>query len=86
MDSFGTGISGVLFLIIRTIRRSRSQTEEDLEEEQESLWSWGGFKSDVITFFKMILQRFQRKAKPVPVNVSIKWQPEEDIKRQIKYP
>ena len=73
----------VLFLIIRTIRRSRSQTEEDLEEEQESLWSWSGFISDVITFFKMILQRFQRKAKPVPSNVSVKWQPEEDVKRRL---
>jgi uncharacterized membrane protein len=73
----------ILFLIIRTIRRSRSTKEEDLEEEQESIWSWGGFKSDVITFFKMILQRFQRKAKLVPVNDAIKWQPEEDVKRRL---
>ena len=73
----------VIFLITKAIRRRHSQTEEDLEEEQESLWSWGGFKSDVITFFKMIFQRFQRKAKPVPSNVSVKWQPEEDIKRRL---
>jgi hypothetical protein len=76
-------IAIVLFLIIRTIRRSRSKTDEDLEEEQESLWSWGGFKSDVITFFKMILQHFQRKAKPVPVIGPIKWQPEEDMTRKL---
>ena len=76
-------ITIVLFLIIRTIRRSRSKTDEDLEEEQESLWSWGGFKSDVITFFKMILQRFQRKAKPVPSSVSPIWQPEGDVKRRL---
>jgi hypothetical protein len=70
----------VLFLIIKAIRRRRLlRALGDLEEEQESLWSWGGFKSDVITFFKMIFQRFQRKAKPVPSNVSVKWQPEEDI-------
>jgi len=74
----------VLFLIIRTIKRRRvTKTDEDVEEEQESLWSWGSFKSDVITFFKMIFQRFQRKAKPVPVNDTIKWQPEEDITRRL---
>ena len=74
----------VLFLIIRTIRRRHfTKTDEDLEEEQESLWSWGSFKSDVITFFKMILQRFQRKAKPVPSSIPAKWQPEEDVKRRL---
>ena len=74
----------VLFLIIRTIRRSRlTKTDEDLEEEQESLWSWSGFKSDVITFFKMIFQRFQRKAKPVPSSIPVQWQPEEDSKRRL---
>ena len=73
----------VIFLIIKAIRRRHSQTEEDLEEEQESLWSWDGFKSDVIAFFKMIFQRFQRKAKPVPSNVSVMWQPEEDITRRL---
>ena len=74
----------VFFLIIRTIRRRRlTKTDEDLEEEQESLWSWVGFKSDVITFFKMILQRFQRKTKPVPSSIPVQWQPEEDIKRRL---
>ena len=73
----------VLFLITKAIRRRHSQTEEDLEEEHESLWSWDGFKSDVIVFFKMFFQRFQRKAKPVPSNVSLNWQPEEDIKRRL---
>jgi hypothetical protein len=76
-------LAAVFFLIIQTIRRSGSKKEKDLEEEQESLWSWGGFKSDIITFFKMILQRFQRKAKSFPVNDSLKWRPEEDVKLRL---
>jgi hypothetical protein len=74
----------VLFLIIRTVRRRHAtQTDEVLDEEHESLWSWNGFKSDVMVFFKNIFRRFQRKAKPVPANGSSKWQPEKDIKRRL---
>ena len=74
----------VLFLIIRAVRRRhRIQTRDDLEEEHESLWSWGGFKSDIILFFKMLFQRFKRKAKPVTAAVALNWQPEEDIKRRL---
>ena len=73
----------VLFLIIRTIRRSRSKTDEDLEEEQESLWSWGNFKSDIAAFFRMLFQRSQRKLKSVEANESLKWQSEEDITRRL---
>ena len=74
----------VIFLITRAIRRRhRTLTEEDLDEEHESLWSWGGFKSDIILFFKMLFQRFKRKAKPVTADVALNWQPEEDIKRRL---
>ena len=74
----------VIFLIIRAVRRRRRiQTGDDLEEEHESLWSWGGFKSDIILFFKMLFQRFKRKTKPVTAGVTIDWQPEEDIKRRL---
>ena len=73
----------LLFLITKAIRPRLSRTDEDLEEEHESLWSWGGFISDVIAFFKMIFQRFQRKTMPVLSNVSVKWQPEEDIRRRL---
>ena len=74
----------VIFLIIRAVRRRhRIQTSDDLEEEHESLWSWGGFKSDIILFFKMLFQRFKRKTKPVTAGVTIDWQPEEDIKRRL---
>jgi Domain of unknown function (DUF4129) len=74
----------VIFLIIRAVRRRhRIQTSDDLEEEHESLWSWGGFKSDIILFFKMLFQHFKRKPKPIVANVKINWQPEEDIKRRL---
>ena len=74
----------VLFLIIRAIRRThQTPTEEDLDEEHESLWSWGGFKSDIILFFKMLFQLFKRKPKPVTADVSLNWQPEEDIKHRL---
>jgi len=77
-------LTAVLFLIIRTVRRRHSiKTDEDLAEEHESLWSWDGFKSDIMVFFKMIFQRFQRKARPVPAIVLSKWQPEEDINRKL---
>jgi hypothetical protein len=75
---------GVLFLIVRAIRRShQTPTEKDLDEEHESLWSWGGFKSDIVLFFKMLFQRFKRKAKPVTTDVSLNWHPEEDIKHRL---
>ena len=73
----------VIFLIIRAVRRRRRiQTRDDLEEEHESLWSWGGFKSDIVLFFKMLFQRFKRKAKPVTA-AALNWQPEEDIKHRL---
>ena len=59
------------------------QTDEDLDEENESLWSWGGFKSDIAEFFKMLFRRFQRKAKTVPATAPINWQPEEDVKHRL---
>jgi hypothetical protein len=74
----------VLFLIIRAVRRRRRiQTRDDLEEEHESLWSWSGFKSDIILFFKMLFQRFRPKPKLVTADVTLNWQPEEDIKRRL---
>jgi hypothetical protein len=74
----------VISLIIRAVRRRRRiQTRDDLEEEHESLWSWGGFKSDIVLFFKMLFQRFKRKPKPVTAGVMIDWQPEEDITRRL---
>ncbi len=75
---------GVLFLITRAImRRHSARAQDDLEEEHESLWSWEGFRSDVIVFFKMFFQRFKRKARPVPASVSLNRQEDNDIRRRL---
>lgn len=74
---------GVVFFISRAIMRNRARAKDELEEENESLWSWGGFKSDLKIFFEMIFQRFKRKTKPATVNASLNWQADEDIKRRL---
>jgi len=77
-------VGAVIFLIYKAVQRRHSmQTDEDLDEENESLWSWGGFKSDIAEFFKMLFRRFQRKAKTVPATAPINWQPEEDVKHRL---
>jgi hypothetical protein len=74
----------VVFLIIKAInRRKASQVDDDLEEENESLWSWKGFKADVVVFINMLLQRFRRKPKPVVEDAGIHWEPEEDVQRRL---
>ena len=74
---------GVVFLISRAIMRNRARAKDELEEENESLWSWGGFKADLKIFFEMIFQRFKRKTKPATVNALLNWQTDEDIKRRL---
>ena len=84
MDYSGAGVTGGAFPDNQSRQAQTSDTnQDDLEEEHESLWSWGGFKSDIILFFKMLFQRFKRKAKPVTADVTLNWQPEEDIKRRL---
>ena len=75
---------GVIFLISKAIRR-RHQTEqsEDIEEVQESLWSWEGFKLDLMVFFKAIFDLFKRKKKPAPAITAVNWQVEDDIERRL---
>jgi hypothetical protein len=77
-------VFGVIFLISKAIRR-RHQTEqsEDIEEVQESLWSWEGFKADLMVFFKSIFQLFKRTHKPVQANIATDWQVEDDIERRL---
>jgi Domain of unknown function (DUF4129) len=74
----------VIWLIMKAIqRRHQTQLPEDVEEEQESLWSWEGFKADLMVFIKAFFQLFKRKKKPAPANVMINWQAEEEIKRRL---
>ncbi|MDD5287828.1 MAG: DUF4129 domain-containing protein [Dehalococcoidales bacterium] len=72
-----------VFLITRTIKRGRSRVKEEIDEEQESLWSWDGFKSDLKIFLDMLFGRFKRKQKPVSVSPSLRWQTDEDKQRRL---
>jgi hypothetical protein len=77
-------IGFVLFLIFKAVRRRQSkQIDSDLEEENESLWSWGGFAADIKVFFEMLIGRFKRKKQPVVVNKEIKWRPDEDVQHRL---
>jgi cbb3-type cytochrome oxidase subunit 3 len=60
----------VIFILYKTVKRIRSsRSKDEIEEEQESLWSWGGFKSDLRLFFDMIFGRFRRKKKLISENI-----------------
>jgi hypothetical protein len=75
---------GVLFLLTRAVTRRRStRAQDEVDEEQESLWSWEEFKSDVMILFKAFFQLFRRKSKPVSESTSLNWQGDEDIKRRL---
>jgi hypothetical protein len=74
---------GVVFFISRAIMRNRARAKDELEEDNESLWSWSGFKADLGIFFNMLMNRFKRKTKPVTVNAPLNWQADEDINRRL---
>jgi hypothetical protein len=83
--TFFVAVAGAaLFLIMKAVRRWRNaQTEDDTGEENESLWSWGGFVSDIKVFLKMLFDRFKGKPKPAAARVPVNWQSEEDIKHRL---
>jgi Domain of unknown function (DUF4129) len=77
-------VFGVIFLISRAIqRRHQREQTEDIEEEQESLWSWEGFKADLLVFLKAIFQLFKRKKQPAQANIAVDWQVEDDVERRL---
>ncbi len=51
----------VLILSRALFRYMRARKEDEVEEVQESLWSWGAFKADVRSFFAGLLRYFRRK-------------------------
>jgi hypothetical protein len=76
----------VIYLITKAIRRGHAlRTQDDLKEEHESLWSWVGFKADLLVFFKALFGRFKRKTKaaPAPVDISLNWEADEDSKHRL---
>ena len=56
----------VIFFLVRAISRYRSsRVKADIEQIDESLWSWELFTSDLRLFFSLLWQRLRRKRKQV---------------------
>jgi len=59
---FAIVIAAALFLLTRFISRYQaSRTKTDVEEVDESLWSWDVFKADLSLFLHTLLQGLRRK-------------------------
>ncbi len=59
---FALVIGAMVILIFRSIMRRRPpQAKEDVEEINESIWSWDGFMADLRLFFNLLWQRFRNK-------------------------
>jgi len=62
----------VLFLLARAISCYRTaRARADVDEVNESLWSWEGFTADLRLFFRMLLGRFRRRRKEAVQSVPI---------------
>jgi len=76
-------VFAAIFLLFKAISRFRSfqaDAELEVEEVNESLWSWQDFKADLRLFFSMIFQRWQRKrTEPVQVTPAPTWYISNDI-------
>jgi hypothetical protein len=52
----------VILLLARAVRRYRAQRgKTEVDETSESLWSWIGFKSDMLLFLRSLLGRLRRR-------------------------
>jgi hypothetical protein len=62
----------VLFLLAKAISRYRTaRARADVDEVNESLWSWEGFTADLRLFFRMLLGRFRRRRKEAVESIAI---------------
>jgi hypothetical protein len=75
----------VIFFLVRAITRFRaSRAKSDVEQIDESLWSWQGFSSDLRLFFSMLWQRLWRKKKKATRAIHLpKWYTSENIERTL---
>ena len=65
------GVLLVLFVLSRAvIRYWRGKVEEEIEEVNESLWSWEVFKADLYSFLVSLLRRFRKQRPAIPVAAS----------------
>jgi hypothetical protein len=72
---FAVIAAAVVFLLVKAVFRYwPSKTKGEIEEVNESLWSWDAFKADLRLFFSMIWQKFRPRRKPLgqtaPVPIS----------------
>ena len=76
----------VTYFLARAISRfRRNRSREGVEEINESIWSWEGFKSDLLLFLNTIWQRlrFRRKA-PAESTTLPYWYAKEDDSSSVK--
>ncbi|MFH0941931.1 MAG: DUF4129 domain-containing protein [Chloroflexota bacterium] len=58
--------AAVLYLLARAVARAwSSRTKNEVEEINESLWSWDAFRGDLRLFWDTLRRRFQRKYRPI---------------------
>lgn len=59
---FAVAVIIVTYFLARAISRFRaSRARADVDEVSESLWSWQGFKEDLLLFFNTLFQRLWRR-------------------------
>jgi hypothetical protein len=60
---FAIVLATVVFLLVKAIYRYRpsAESKDEVEETNESLWSWRGFWSDFRLFFNFLFARFRKK-------------------------
>jgi hypothetical protein len=58
-------VAAVVYFLSKALFRYRRQpAEKEVDEIHQSLWSWAGFKADVLGFLKGLFARFRRKVLP----------------------
>jgi len=67
----------IILRLVRAMRRYEAQQAgTDVDEINESLGSWGGFKADLLLFFRLLLGRLRGRINQVIPNIYRPRQPE----------
>jgi hypothetical protein len=71
---FALVVAAIVFFLARAIFRFRFfRAEAEVEEINESLWSWQAFKADLRLFFKGLWRLRRKGIKPVPASSVPSW-------------
>lgn len=61
---FALLVGAVVFLLVRAVFRYRARGDQtDVDEFDESLWSWAGFRADLRLFFGAVRQNLKRRTR-----------------------